>query len=188
MIRLIDLPGIAEVEGLASQPGAGWREDDPERVAQVDRVSVSLFGITEGDTERPEPRLEDGLDPQQRADYERFGPQMVRGWQEVDADYDRRMSEWHAWEANFDVLYDEGLADEDRETFWRVLGIDIHDHDGNELACLHSFSRQLIVVARGLLPGAKLSPDGSGTRASPDAETWGRALEAAAKAFKERRS
>lgn len=188
LIRLIDLPGIAEVERIAAQPGAGWREDDPERVALVDRVSVSLFGITEGDTERPEPRIEDGLDARQLADYERLGPQIVRNWREVDAAYQRRVEEWHAWESNFEVLYDENLADEDRERFWQVLGVDVDDAEGNELASLHSFSRQLIVVARGLLPGAKLTPDGTGQRASPDAETWGRALEAAAKAFKERRS
>lgn len=186
-IRLIDLPGIAEVEKIASMRGANWREDDPERVALTDRVSVSLFGITEADTVRPEPQIEDYLTPKDRATVARYWSQSLSSYRYALDAMDKGQSEWLAWEDNFRILYDADIADDDIDVFWRLLGIDTTKDDGEELACLHSFSRQLIVAARGLLPGAIFTPDGSGTRASPDADTWGKALEASAKAFEQRK-
>ena len=188
MIVLRDLPGIEDVEHIVSQPGAGWREDDPERVAMIDRVSVALFGITEGDTDRAEPDLLTFLTEVDRIaarhdlvhDRQRFGYAVLP--------YEQAIEDRDAWEANFDVLYDEDdIDDAERDEFWRILGIDVADRNGNELRCLPSFSRQLIVLAKGLLPGAVFTPDGLGTRRSPDAHAWGAALERAAQEFKARK-
>jgi hypothetical protein len=187
LIRLIELPGIIDVERLASARGGLWREDDPERIALTDHVSISLFGITEGDTERPEPSFADFLEPADRILWERSTYLPVAAFPIARTAYEKACDECRSWEDQFSVLYDDQIADEDIDSFWRVLGIDVTDSHGNHLHCLHAFSCQIIVVARNLLPGASLTPDGSGRRASPDAETWGRAMAAAAKAFQERR-
>ncbi|WP_148648522.1 hypothetical protein [Sphingobium baderi] len=187
LLRLIELPGIAEVEKLASARGGLWREDDPERVALTDRVSVSLFGITEDDTYRPEPVFTDFLTPADRIEFARYQFVSVDRFPYARKAHDKATDAWYAWEAQFNILYDESIADEDRAKFWQVLGIDGTDERGSQLCCFHAFSRQLIVVARGLLPGATMTPDASGRRASPDADTWGQAMAAAAKAFQERK-
>ncbi|RYG86130.1 MAG: hypothetical protein EON59_10705 [Alphaproteobacteria bacterium] len=189
VIILRNLPGIAEVERIASQPGAGWRENDPERVALIDRVSVSLFGITEGDTERAPPDYGDFLTEGDRLALKHLAPiDTGDRFRYAEAPYDRAVAEHVAWEANFDILYDDtDLDDDERDEFWRILGVDVTDGSGEDLHCLHNFSRQLIVLAKGLLPGAVFKPDGSGTRAPPDAQAWGAALERAAHEFKARK-
>lgn len=186
IIILRDLPGIAEVERIVSQPGAGWREDDPKRVALIDRVSVSLFGITQGDTERVPPAYDDFLTEDDRLALKHLALLGTGNrFRYAEAPYDQAVAEHDEWEANFDVLYDD--ADPDDGEFWRILGVDVTDGSGEDLHCLHNFSRQLIVSAKGLLPGALFTPDGSGKRGSPDAHAWGAALERAAQEFKARK-
>lgn len=158
--------------------GAEWLPENDDLQQRIDTASIALFGITEGDTFRETPS------------YLYFV-----GDREVITDevHDRCTNllnaaqiEYAKWELSFVILYRE--EDDDSQQFWRVLGFDVFDSAGEQLACLHSFSRQMISVARELVPGAKFTPDGTGVRARHNVSTadWAAALERQAREFKSR--
>jgi hypothetical protein len=176
LIRLLELPGIVELEKLCR--GQGQWLTQAEIAERADVVSVSLFGLTEADTYKQAITYIEAMGDDPIFDRSKHGPI-------VDAS-ERAVQEW---ERNFAVLYDEvGEVDEDEWVeFFETIGFDVLAGNGEQLECLHHFSRQMICCARGLLPAAIFTPDGSGRRgASPsvDAETWGAALEKEARAFK----
>lgn len=136
--------------------GLGWRADFQ---AEVDRVSVGLFGITAADTVRQEP---------------------IRSPGRPDPGYEAEWERWAAWDAAFFPLSKDASWD-DRCDYFDELGVDRFDEHGRELRCFDLFARQIIVTVNGLDPRATLTLDGSGKRSGQSAEDWGAALEADAR-------
>jgi hypothetical protein len=148
---LRDLPGVAELEArlqcIERHPSKDWAPEADGLGESVDRISRSLFGITETET-----RLDGGAD---------------------DATL--------GWELNFAFLYGEDHAA--TELIFDAMGWDILGQDDDWLLCLHSLSRQIVCVAKGLkghLPGAE--PDEASLARM--ANDWGASLAAQAERFR----
>lgn len=175
IVILRDIPLIAEIEGMLDIRGIEWRADFD---AKCDEVSIALFGITKADTIRPEPH------PDQFGGASRY----FFGDKEL-SQYDQALAAWYQWQEDFflpaddeDVWLEEEIID-----FWRDTGFDVLDAKGAILRCLHRFERQLLAVGDGLIATARLTIDGSGSRAAADADAWGKSLEEAAARFKSSR-
>lgn len=160
-IVLYAIDKIMEIEASIAA-GASWRADFQ---AQVDRVSVALFGITAADTVRQEPVRSSG----------HSDPAFVVAWQS-----------WAAWDAAFYALASDVSWDE-RCEYFEEIGVDPFDENGHELRCFDLFARQIIVVVNALDERAILTLDGSGKSSGQTAEQWGAALEADARRRQTRR-
>jgi hypothetical protein len=141
LIRLIDLPGVAEIEALLVKAqatnGKNWQwcqhHDDAEKLAR--QVSMRLFGIAEAETHYVEDE----------------------GRSREDND-----NEGGCWESHF-----RGFVQGSQPwpwARWEDLDWDVNGSDGEPLRALKFFYRQIVAVERGLcgrLPGEKdpgLSP------------------------------
>lgn len=175
-IVLRNVPAIAETEAMLSTRGAEWQ---PAFEAKCKDTSLALFGITKADTQPVEPHP-DTFDLN-------TGP-ASRIWfsHEALTRYDAALSAWSAWQKVMEKL-DSGIAELGARRFWAKNGIDIMNNDYEPLRCLPYFSRQLYVAMKSLLPGARLSLDGSGKRAPQSTEDWGAALAADTARFRSSR-
>ena len=80
------------------------------------------------------------------------------------------------WEQNFEFLEWEW---EEEDEFWAAFGLDLRDENGDRLACIDSFGRQLVCAVRRLHPNAALLfRQGAMTEheMKAAAEAWGRRL------------
>lgn len=170
--KLRDVAAIREIEQLLDQPGGAWAASFAE---QCNRLSLSLFGITEADTRPAEPHP-DSFGNDDRASQYYFSD-------EAFASYDAALSAWYQWQ---EVM--SGFEQEEQELgperYWKRHGIDVTGEDGRPIRCLPYIERQMFAAVKGLLPGAKLTLDGSGKRASQSVEEWGAALAAEAARFR----
>jgi hypothetical protein len=165
IIKLRDLPGVAAIERDLNNTNA-WAKEKDDLPARINAVSLSLFGITEADTDF------DGFPENEFTDEE---------WEEAE----KRAAEWNL---NFDFM-DFDYADV--EPVWLAAGWDVTDGNGNELISVGKFGCQIIAVLKNLIPHAKLYPGGNGpthrhlsdTDAATEAEDWGEALARDAQKF-----
>lgn len=165
IIKLRELPGIAEIERdlQISNAWAKEKDDLPER---IDAVSLSLFGITEEDTEF------DGYPEGECTDEE---------WEAAE----KQEAEW---DLHFHFLE---LDYADSAPLWAAMGWDVTDGHGNELMATEHFGAQIIATLKNLIPHAKFYPAGDGPNrrhlsdvdATTEAEEWGEAMALAAKKF-----
>lgn len=172
---LRDLPVIADLEALLRKPSGSW---SAEFEARLDNVSLALFGITPKDARPVEPHpdsFDDG----------RASPFLSFSGEAFDA-YNTALDAWYDWQ--------EVLAGYEREVrrfgptrFWGRHGIDVTDGYGLELDSVQFISLPMYVATKELLPGARLTLDGSGRRAAQSAEEWGAALAAEAARFRSSR-
>lgn len=172
-VRLRALRQIAEVEAMLDIRGAAWT---PAFEQACDRASLALFGITEKDTRPPEPHPDQTPDP---------SGSFVRMSDDAYDAYGAALDKWHEWDAVMRRF--EQLRDQHGQTrFWTQYQYDVTNGEGEVLRCLPHFERQLYVAHKGLLPGARFTPDGGGRRAAPTAEEWGEALARDAARFRSR--
>lgn len=165
IIRLRDLPGVAEIERDLCNTNA-WAKEKDDLPARIDAVSLRLFGITESDTDF------DGFPDDECTDEE---------WEEAE----RREAEWNLHFAFTDWDYASV------EPLWLAAGWDVTDGNGNELKSVDKFNCQIMAVLKNLIPHAKFYPAGNGparrhlsdTDAAAQAEDWGEAMALAAKNF-----
>jgi hypothetical protein len=177
LLRLAENPTIATIERMMDIRGIEWRADFE---ATCDAASIALFGITRADTIRPEPHPDQFGGNRGLARYHFGGKDL--------ADYSAVMEAWFQWEADTAVPTRAKDDELDVFEFWEVLGIDVMSDDSPVLRCLHCFERQMFIALKGLMPEAKLTWDGSGSRAAQDAESWGASLAAEAANFRSRRN
>jgi hypothetical protein len=81
------------------------------------------------------------------------------------------------WEEHFAFL-DWEWEEEDR--FWEVFGLDLHDENGDRLACIDLFGRQLVCALKRIHPKAVLTfgdAPMSLEQLQAAAEAWGRHLQ-----------
>lgn len=153
-----EIPMLVEIEQwIESVRGIMWR---PEFEARVDEVSVALFGINRAATQPNEPRRED--------------------FSETSAFFDAH-DKWASFRAEFQIPGNSARWYDD-VAFLEDLGIDIWHEDERELRCAEWFTDQAIAASK-QIGGAAFTPDGSGNVASADAESWGAAMQRAARDF-----
>ena len=140
LIRLLDLPGVREIEALLARAVAArgknwqWCDEYDEAKALAERVSRQAFGIAEADTRHVD-------DPKRsREDNDNEG-----GW----------------WESHFRGSVENNQPDPGAD--WAALDWDVSDEAGRPLRALGFFHRQIVAVEYGLcghLPGevVDLSP------------------------------
>lgn len=165
-LDLRDVPLLMEVEALI-RAGKSWAADFS---AKVDEVSIALFGITAAETE-PAPPASDNF-------------------------YNGSTFDQAAWSAAHDeredLLADLWVPDADRASYdelidwWAEEGVLICDENDVPLRCLSFFGRQLNAALYELVPGAKLTIDGTGKRSTQSADAWGASLAAEAAEFARR--
>lgn len=169
---LRDVPTIMDIERLLDAPGGAWAATFEER---SNEASLALFGVTDGDTRLPEPH------PDSFGNDDRYSRYFFTA--EAFASYNAALEAWYDWQQ---VM--EGFEGEVREAgsdrYWRRYGFDVTDENGEVLRCLPQFERQMYAAMKGILPGARITLDGSGRRRSQSAEEWGTALAAAAAQFR----
>ncbi|MGH0227912.1 hypothetical protein NKZ03_17625 [Sinorhizobium meliloti] len=151
-LRVLDLPGIQQLEDklLLYQSRSG--RVPPEISLLIDELGKTTFGITERDTRFEVPD-----------DYSTL-PEWSRERWEIDARY-------HAYEERF--LTTEAIDDE-AVAILLGLGLDFRDKHGWPLLCTRHFRRQAEAAARGIMGRM---PD----RAAVNLESWTKALERDAK-------
>ena len=167
------VPAIAEVEAMLDTPGIGWSQAFE---VKCDEVSLALFGITAADTQPAEP-YPDSFDQDTGL--------LSRLWFSDDAlsTYNTALSAWYDWQAvigGFEAEVEELGA----RTYWARNGFDVTDGVYDSLRCLPYFSRQLYAASKSLLPGARLTLDGSGRRAPQAVEDWEASLKAEVARFR----
>lgn len=162
-IILRDLPLIAEIERLIVS-GQSWAKNFETR---TDEVSTALFGVTKADTVA----ATEAVAPSSRG----WDMAATRKDAEARGDLERLMTAPAEREVSVDEYY----------FWWEERGFDIEGEPGSwiPLRCLYLFERQMLAAAGELMPGAKLTPDGSGNRAAQTAEAWGGSLAADAAKF-----
>jgi hypothetical protein len=143
--------------------------------AKCDAASLAVFGITQTDTRPREPHPDDVPDNTPTA---RF----FMG-DAAFADYNHKLGAWYHLTGCIGH-YEEDVGEAGACAYWRGRGYDVGDEFGEELACFRHLSRQMYVAANGLLPGAKVTLDGSGHRAPQSVDDWAAALEAEARRFR----
>lgn len=129
-------------------------------------VSLSLFGITDADTRPAEPH------PDQ---VESKGANRHRMGSEAFARYNVMLDAWHDWQTIMDA-YEVDLEELGAIRLFGRLGYDVTADTGGELRCLEFIHRPLYIAIKELLPGARVSIDGTGKRAPQSVEEWGAAL------------
>lgn len=177
-IRLIDLPGVAELEEALNVRGWHLLPEYDGLEDRIARLSRRLFGIADDDT---------GFTPRPDEIQERFGADRYS----LTATGSRRKQEW---EAHFDFLEsEEDFTDPQEDLFWEVMGWDVTDGEDCQLAILAYFGRPLVCVLKRLHPKARFEID-AGTREpvvnvdpERDAEQWGAKLAEDARRFKSSR-
>lgn len=158
---LRDLPGVAEIEArckrIAAHPNPEWAPEKDGYASAVDAVSRRLFGLTEAETS--------------------YETDEALTAEEDQVAFDR-------WEENFEFVYSDD--DAAAALLWDALGWDTKDADGEDLACLHDFSLQMVCATKGLkgrLPGAPLSE----AQAAEEASLWAQRISQEALTFQKRR-
>ena len=148
-----DLPGVADFEKRFAMRDRLMLDELKQLMSDGDKLSLELFGIT----------LEQTIDP----------PAVPDGY--IEDAWSAKRSEWNrhfAW-----LEQDETEAE---AAFWDAIGIDMTDTDGDYLACLYEFGRQIVCVVKSLHPDAsfRFRSDLPKTDAQimADAELWGRKL------------
>ena len=148
LLRLRDLPGIAEFEVLCSRHEMGTLyKDEAEQFPHLwDEVSIRLTGITESQTNF------------------------------FNLPDDIRPATAEEWEKNFDFHY---VQFEEEGTFWKAVGVDMTDEQGEYLACREYLERQMYCAVRQLHPDARLTfltGDKSDQQVEAEAEAWAQRL------------
>lgn len=152
------VPAIAEIEALISGPSGLWAPGFEEKAKAA---SLLLFGITEADTDQPEPRPDD------------LPPRAYRDALEV----------WERWRYAVD-RYHADVKAHGVVPYWARFGYDVSDGNGKALRCFRSFDYQMLAGRTRLLPEARITLDRVPTPAVQSEEEWGAALAAAAARFK----
>lgn len=157
---------------MLDQPGGAWTAAFQER---CNHLSLSMFGVTEADTKPAEPHPDSfGKDEQ----YSRYFFS-----KEAFASYNAALEAWYDWQHVMGVFEGE-IKELGSERYWRRYGLDVTTEDGSLLRCLPFIERQLFAAIKGVLPGAKVTWDGTGRRGSQSVEEWGAALAAEAARFR----
>lgn len=155
--------------------GAAW---SPQFEAKCDETSLALFGVTHSDVCPKEPHPDDVEDKGPASRYIMSD--------EAFSSYATLVDRWYDWQAVM-AGYEEAVENRGRISFFAGYGYDVTDGQGAELRCLPYFDRQLYVAHKGLLPGAKVTLDGTGRRAAQSVEEWGAVLAAEAARYKAQR-
>jgi hypothetical protein len=161
---LRDLPGVAEFEAMVARvealPNSSWAPEGDELQAAADRLSRTLFGISEGDTQFSH---DDDMSDEEYAEY-------VAG---------------HGrWEANFAFLSAE--TDEEMAAarlIWEAMGWDVLGGNGEEMLSLIYMERQIVCAMKGLA-GRRPDSAPSDDEIAVNAEGWATVMEREAKAFR----
>lgn len=161
--RLRDLPLIAAVEAMHDVRGGSWQPAYDEAVA---KASLAYFGVSEGEARPSEPY------PDQ---IEGYDASSCRSGGEAAMTYAAVLTAWENWQATLFELHAE-IDRHGPQVFWARLGIDVTDGRGGLLRCLPRFERQLYAAVKGLLPGARFTPEGMGRKAAQSVEDWAAAL------------
>lgn len=180
-VRLISLPGVADIERIMST-SEGWKPENDNLQERIDAVSVSLFGVTEADARKPEPDVRDYLDREGAELFDR-GVHVYPEGRELER-FDADCVKWQEWQEHFVIFeYVEPTHDEIVDGI-REFGVDVSGDDlKTPLRCWERFMAQIIVTADELLPEARFTYDGSGKAAPKTAETWGRGVAEDARKF-----
>lgn len=174
LIRLLDLPGVAELEAALHVPGRQLDKQYDDLDERIQALSLKLFGITDADTQfapRPDEQVWD-----RQLETHLLTP-----------DGSKR---WDAWEANFEFLQWEW---EEEDAFWALGGLDVRGEDGESIEILANFGRQIVCAIKGLHPRAHLPGKAPAQAAATDetvrddAERWGQRLAEEARQFKPKR-
>ena len=139
--------------------GAAWSPAYDKAVAVA---SLAYFGISEADARPSEPHPDEIKDDNGTP------------WRFSDSAfvaYDTVLTAWHDWQTTMRGM-EEDIAAVGEIAFWSKLGVDVTDGHGAPLQCLPRFERQLYAALKGLLPGARFTPEGTGRRASQSVDDW----------------
>lgn len=172
MKRLLDLPGLAELEADLRRPNAEWAPETDDVEDRVDALSLKHFGRTFKQTEldlgsRFESFYEEGID---------IDPAATLSDPDLSDDqrhYLQCLKELEVWNRNF-LVCDEPF--EKQRPFWEAIGWDVTYRDGAPAKVLGHFD-SVIIAATKSLPIQGAAPD----VAEHNAEAWGAALEAEAR-------
>ncbi|MBX9696269.1 MAG: hypothetical protein K2Z81_28030 [Cyanobacteria bacterium] len=143
IVKLRDLPGIAELEAALHIPGRQLLKQFDDLDERIDGASRRYFGIGEPDTRFR--YSEADLLPSFYGT--RDGVRLLN-------DDARRREE--SWEANFAFLES---GHEETDKFWKAAGWDIN-HQAKPLLIMEYFGRQMVCVIKQLLPEAVFSATG----------------------------
>jgi hypothetical protein len=171
LVRLRDLPGVQGITDLCRNPRNFDYPQSSYTAEKIAAVSIGLFGITQWDTEfcHAKPVFEDDDDEEDSAadESDEVPPAVLDAydlWTQARRTYQEQSV---AYEAQF---HPTRVPWSEIEPFWLALGWDLSDGKGAELVSAHCFARQIIAAARGLVPGAVLTLDGSGAWGAEGAE------------------
>lgn len=154
---------------MLDQPGGAWTAAFQERCNQL---SLSMFGVIEADTKPAEPHPDD------------FGENSRHSFSDTSfASYNTALQAWYDWQQVIGA-FQRDIEELGSERYWRRYGLDVTTEDGSLLRCLPLIERQLFAAIKGVLPGAKVTWDGTGRRGSQSVEEWGAALAAEAARFR----
>ena len=170
--KLRGVAAIEELERLLDEPGGAWAVKFEER---CDQISLALFGVTKRETDPPEPHP-DGFGQEDRHSRFFFSEQAF-------SSYNAALAAWYDWQEVI-VAFEGELEQLGSERYWKRLGYDVTDENGGVLRCLPYLERQMYAAVHGVLPGARVTLDGTGKRAPQSTEEWGAALAAEAARFR----
>lgn len=170
--KLREVPAIRELELLLDAPGGAWAATFEERFNQL---SLSLFGVTQADTNLADPHP-DTFVGDERSERYIFSRTAM-------ASYGAALAAWEDWQKVM-LTFEREEREMGSERYWMRHGLDVTDGCGMPIRCLPYIERQMFAAVKRVLPGAKLSLDGSGKRASQSPEEWGAALAAEAARFR----
>lgn len=169
IVRLKDLPGVAEIEAIISKPGYHLDKEADGIEDRIDALSRRLFGITEEETSYWD------------ANNYPEGTKVTRAL----------ILEQDEWEKHFAFLEDDYEHDSPITTFWAAFGWDVWDDEGWELSIVDWFGRQMVCLLKRIHPRARLSLTGDdplagaeGIAAEIAAERWGAKLAEEARRFR----
>jgi hypothetical protein len=162
LIRLIELPGVAEIEMGLRDPGKHLVKEYDDLNERIDELSRELFGIAEDDT-----LFEYRPDELEGTVYDAARTIKPHG-------LERRAQ----WDAHFKFLEDEW---EEEDAYWALAGLDVRDDDGERLLIMNHFGRQIVCAMKGLHAGSRLPTQQTGAPTTEEAiereaERWGRSL------------
>jgi len=173
MTRLFEVPLIAELEAMLVNPRTSWTKEFEDKASST---SLALFGVTPADTQPADPHPDDFAKSSSR-----FSSFIHDDGAEA---YDRALVAWHAYMGRI-AEYEKAVRRSGLANYWRGRGFDVCAPSGGEpLACMQFLHRALYAAVTNLLPGARLTLDGSGGRAAQSVDEWEAALLAEAKRFR----